>query len=230
MKNTHTGMVIRGLLYKEWLKLRYLGWVPFALLLIGVVDSFYDMYGAKSASGGLSLWHMVVFRSHMPFKPMQYLPLFAGVWLAAAQFAPEFLNRKSRLFFHLPVNEHRALFLSLAVGAGLLLVLGGTLCLVQGYIIILFMPREAASLAIATLAPWCLAGFMAYAITALIFIETSMVRRLWHAACGGVFLLALFNARDYGSYIEGLPWFGLITLFWFTTISGVLDRVKRGLS
>lgn len=230
MKNTVTAIAIRGLLYKEWLKLRYLGLIPFALLFIGLLASFYDMYGMKSAGGGLTLWQAVMLRAHMPFKPMQYLPLFAGVWLAAIQFAPECLNQRLRLFFHLPVNEHRALFLIMGVGAGLLLALSGILCLAGGWIICLFMPEEAARLVIATLLPWCLTGFIAYAATALILIETSVPRRLWYGAVGSIFVLGLLDGQDYGSYIGGLPWFGLLAAFWFAAVSGVLDRVKRGLS
>lgn len=230
MKNTETAIVIRGLLYKERLKLRYLGLIPFALLLIGLLASFYDMSGMKSAGGGLSLWQAVMFRAHMPFKPMQYLPLFSGVWLAAIQFAPECLNQRLRLFFHLPVNEHWALFLIMGVGAGLLLALSGILCLVEGWIICLFMPVEAAGLVIATLLPWCLAGLIAYAVTTLILIETSVPRRLWHGAAGSVFVLGLLDAQNYGSYIDGLPWFGLLAALWFAAVSGILNRVKRGLS
>ncbi|WP_168734205.1 hypothetical protein [Pseudothauera nasutitermitis] len=230
MKNMHATQAVRGLLYKEWIKLRYLGLVPFALLLVGLGDSFYDMHGMKSANGGLSLWNAVIFRSHMPFEPMRYLPLFSGVWLAAVQFVPECFNRRLRLFFHLPVNEHKALFLILGLGAGLLSALVGILCLAQACITSLFMPAEAARLSILTLAPWCLAGFIAYAATALILIETSPVRRLWHGGAGTVFVLALVDARGYGSHIDGLPWFGLIAALWFATISNVLDRAKRGSS
>lgn len=230
MRDMHATMAVRGLLYKEWIKLRYLGLLPFALLLIALGNSFYDMHGLKSANGGQALWHAVIFRSHMPFEAMRYLPLFSGVWLAAAQFASECRNRRLRLFFHLPVNEHKALFLILGLGAGLLSLLIGILCLAQVSITGLFMPAEAARLSILTLAPWCLAGFIAYAATALIFIETSVVRRLWHAGIATVFVLALIDGRGYGSHIDGLPWFGLIAVLWFVAISNVLDRVKRGRS
>ncbi|ENO86027.1 hypothetical protein [Thauera linaloolentis] len=228
MKNTHASMAVRGLLYKEWIKLRYLGLLPFALLLIALGDSFYDMHGLKSANGGQALWHAVIFRSHMPFEPMRYLPLSSGIWLAAVQFAPECLNRRLRLFFHLPVDEHKALCLILGLGAGLLSALTGGLCLAQAALISLFMPVEAARLSILALTPWCLAGFVAYAVTALIFIETSPVRRLWHAGIGAVFVLALTDARGYGSHVDGLPWFGLIAALWFAAIGNVLERAKRG--
>ncbi|MFT3757863.1 hypothetical protein [Thauera sp.] len=230
MKKTHAVMAMRGLLYKEWIKLRYLGLLPLALLLIALGNSFYDMHGMKSANGGQALWHAVIFRSHMPFETMRYLPLFSGVWLAAIQFAPECRNRRLRLFFHLPVNEHKALFLILGLGAGLLSLLVGILCLAQAGITSLFMPVEAARLSLLTLAPWCLAGFVAYAATALIFIETSVMRRLWHAGIAAVFVLALVDGRGYGSHIDGLPWFGLIAMLWFAAIGNVLDRVKRGRS
>lgn len=231
MNNTAThNLAIRGLLYKEWLKLRYLGWLPFALLLIGMLGTFHDLQGMKSASGGQALWNAVIYRNHMPFSSLRYLPLLAGVWLAAVQFAPECLNRRLRLFFHLPVNPHRALYLIMSVVVGLLGLLSGMLCLGLGWIFRLFMPVEVGSMVMLTLAPWCLVGFIGYAATALVLVETSTIRRLWHAAIGSIFAIGLLDAREYGSYIDGLPWFGLITLLWLCTHNGVLDRVKRGIA
>lgn len=221
-------MAVRGLLYKEWIKLRYLGLAPFALLLIGLGGSYYDMHGMKSANGGQPVWRMVMFQAHMPFKPMQYLMLLSGVWLAAVQFAPECLNRRLRLFFHLPVGEHRALFLIAGSGAALLAALSALLCLGQGWITAQFMPGQAARMAMLTLLPWCLAGFVSYAATALVLIESAPLRRAWHAAIGAVFALALCRAEGYGEYLSALPWFGLIVIAWFAALSGVLDRVKRG--
>lgn len=225
----HKTRPYRGLLYKEWIKLRYLGLVPFALLLIGLGEAFYSMSGHYQASGGASLWTQVLFRNKMFFDRMQYLPAFAGIWLAGAQFAPEFLNKRQRLFFHLPVNEHKALALMFTVGFALLALLTGIFCVAQAWTVRQFMPVETARMTVLTILPLCLAGFVAYVATALVLIEQRPWRRGWFGVVGYVFVMGLCGLSSYGRYIDNLPVFAALAVLLVLGIPGVLDRIKRGL-
>lgn len=226
----NTLLPYQGLLYKEWIKLRYLGLLPFALLLLALGESFYSMNNLHAASGGQSLWTQVLFRSRMYFERMQYLPLFTGIWLAGVQFLPECLNKRLRLFFHLPVHEQKALVLMLGTGFALLLGFSALFCVVQTHIVSRFLPTEVAQLTVQTILPLCLSGFVAYLATVLVLIEQRPWRRCWHAMLGYVLATALCNLNGYGRYVDNLPVFALLALALLLGLPGVLDRIRRGLT
>lgn len=220
--------VLQGLLLKEWIKLRLAGWLPFLLLLLGLVDAWHEMRGLKSAAGGARLWEQVLVRDQVYFDHLRYLPALAGAWWAAAQWWPECRDQRLRLFFHLPVDEQRVLTLVTGIGLALLALLALALCGGAGAIMAAFLPREAARMSVLTALPWCLAGIVAYAATAGLLIERRPLRRLWHGLVGAAFVLLLCGAGGHGRYIDHLPVFALLAGLWLLPLPALLERARRG--
>lgn len=225
MKTTHP---LLGLAYKEWLKLRYVVWLPFIAALIVLFFAYSEMLGLRTGHGSIAIWRMIVFKEEIPFKHLSYIPFISGILIAAAQWLPETLNKKIRLFFHIPVNPYKSLFLTQAIGVTVLLVIACILSFGMYFVTSLFLPIEVARLILLTILPWCIAGFIAYAVTAMFLIETHSLRRALYLLVGGVFIYALFKSETYGSYTNALPYFALIAFAFLVAMFSVLDRIKRG--
>ncbi len=220
--------VLQGLLFKEWIKLRLAAWLPFLLLLLGLLDAWQQMRGLKSAAGGAALWEQVLVRDKLYFEHLRYLPAFAGAWWAAAQWWPECRDHRLRLFFHLPVREQRALAVVAGIGLALLALLTAALCASSAAISAAFLPWEAARMTALTVLPWCLAGIVTYAATAGMLIERRPLRRLWHGLVGAAFVLLLCGASGHGRHIDHLPAFALLAGLWLLPLPALLDRARRG--
>ncbi|AFN35270.1 hypothetical protein [Taylorella equigenitalis] len=227
MENRRIASPYCGLIYKEWLKLRFICWLPFVLAFAVLAYSYFEMLGVQTAHGGVALWRMVVFKDEMPFKPIKYIPLVSGILIGAAQWLPETLNKKIRVFLHLPVNQYVALGLSLGVGLLFMIAISLLLIFGEGYLSTKFLPHEVSIYIMQTIVPWCIAGVIGYVVIAMTLIETKFVARLLYACVGAVFLKALFASDVYGTYINSSLYFVLVVLALLVAMFSLLDRVKR---
>lgn len=218
---------IVALVYKEWIKLRYGLWLPLLVISIAVAYSYFTLSDHKLSHGGLTLWRMIIVDGEMPFEHLRYLPLLTGVWISALQWWPEVSQKRLKLFFHLAVSHHVSLLLSLSIGVALLSTLFFIMVGGQAYVMSLFVPREVVSMTVLTLAPWCVAGVIAYISCTLLLLERRPLRRLVYVFMGTIFVRPLLKQVSYGYYQDNLILFGLIALAFMASVVSVMIAVKR---
>jgi hypothetical protein len=197
--------MFRAILYKEWIKLRLywallfiasLGFALFLSLRLRHVHQFYD---------AVSVWSAWIFKGYLFFHPYRYAPLAAGVVVGALQFLPETLNKRVRLALHLPLGEERVIshhLLAGLVALTLLLAPAAAIFAVTGWI---YFPVEFQRNLALTLAPWLLAGYSGYLLTATLLLETTWRYRVLYLLLGGAVLRLFFLDDFYDVYQRVLP-------------------------
>lgn len=117
------------------------------------------------------VWYRVLHLGAIPYASMKFLPIITGILFGAAQFLPEMRDERFRLSLHLPTPIYAMVgghifFGLLALG---IIILGDVASL--GGIMGLYFPREGVEIALWTVLPWSMAGFLGYLGTALGLLE-----------------------------------------------------------
>lgn len=222
--------MITPFLFKEWIKLRRLAWVPPVLVAGALVDAWLSMRGLRTNHGATQLWNALVYKQDIHFDKLAYALPLSGVWYACIQFLPECSGRRLRLLFHLPVSHWRALYLPAAVGLACVTVLsGGTLAGLWVILAVGFhLPAELALPMVQTALPWGLAALVAYLATATTIAEPSALRRLAVALAGFAFVSMLTQTAGFAGMTRSLGLYGLLCLLWLLPLEAAALRVKEG--
>ncbi len=181
-------MVVRSMIFKEWIKVRWflLLYTLLAMLAVGyIVIKVRHDFAFNEAK---NYWYLILFQGYVWFKYLKYIPLLGGLALAVAQYFPETVNKRIKLTFHLPVEENRSL---------LMMMQFGTLCLLASYLLLFLLflgfslfwfPKEIIWSAVVTVTPWFLAGYAAYYLGSLIILEPVWLRRILYFLVAAAFV------------------------------------------
>jgi hypothetical protein len=222
--------LFRAILFKEWIKLR-LYW---ALMLVGSVGfAAYlclRLRNVHQFHDAVSVWSAWMFKGYLFFAPFRYVPLGLGVALGALQFLPETLNKRVRLVLHLPLGEERVIshhLLAGLLGLGLVLLLAAALFALTGWV---YFPAEFQRNLWLTFAPWILAGFAGYLLTAALLLENAWRHRVLYLLLGGAALRLFFLGDFYDVYQRVLAGFALWTVALFLLPLLSSHRFRKGLA
>ncbi|NCC41464.1 MAG: hypothetical protein EOM21_18975 [Gammaproteobacteria bacterium] len=192
--------MLRAIMLKEWLKLR---WVWTAALLVHLGGLLYLLLALRhqfQVEHSEMIWYWAFELRRLLYTQIQFLPALTGAVLAVAQFGPEMLGGRFRLSLHLPVRGDLLVWSWVGFGA----LLGGLLALLDGvglyWIVGRWFPHEAAVSAVLTALPWLLGGWVAYFGTTLALLEPARARRLVYAGLTFALLALLYQARGYQEY------------------------------
>jgi hypothetical protein len=161
----------KSILYKEWLKLRWIFLISIALGIAVVGSIFLNVQHDFLFSGATNYWYSVLFMGLQYFSLLKYVPLAIGIAIGVAQYFPETVNKRIKLSFHLPINENKVLILMMLCGTASLLISFGTMFLLFWGLSSHFFPQEIVYAAIVSVTPWFLAGFVIYYLISLIVLE-----------------------------------------------------------
>jgi hypothetical protein len=220
--------MIPELFYKEWLKLR---WTVISLLTLFVAVLIYialyveNILRLNEATG---YWYNIIFRGTSYYGNLLYLPLLAGIAIAAMQFFPEIQRKRIKLTFHLPVDEYKALLNMTFFGAALLLALfiisfGGLI-----FIGSLFFPAQIIKSTAISITPWFLAGLSGYFLTAVVVLEPKWPRRIFFGVLAVGWLKLFLYSYFYEIYSRSLLTFAILILLQVTIILLPGHRFKKG--
>ncbi len=201
--------LIRPLLVREWLKTwRYFCGV-LAVNLAGWLFFWLELRRQLRLEHAEMVWYRGAHLGSVFFEDLRYLPLLAGIVIAAAQVVPELGGRRLRLMLHLP--HHRDLLLGCWIGIGSLLYLG--VALIDLALVLLVMrlhfPAEFLLPSMLTLTPWLLAGWFGYAGVLAVLLEPALGRRLFVLVACLLALPLYFQGSGYGWLAPALPWLPL---------------------
>lgn len=219
-----------ALLFKEWIKLRKLAWIPLLLIIGALVDAWLSLRGLRANHGPTPLWNALVYKQGIYFDKLAYVLPLAGVWYACVQYLPECSGKRLRLLFHLPTSHWRALYLPAAVGLACmaaisLLALGGLWAILA---LALRFPAELVGPMVETALPWTLAGAVAYLATAAVIAEPAGFRRLAIALAALAYISMLTPLLGFAVMTGSLVWYVLACLPWLLPLEAAAQRVKGG--
>ena len=202
----------KAVFFKEWLKVRICYLCAVAVVLAFTIYALMRISRIITLKGVGHVWELMIGRDMIFMDIMQYVFPVAGIALAAAQFAPEKLQKRMKLTLHLPVSQIRMTFTMLGVGAGILLALFASSAVVSGIYLSGIVPPELTGRILLTMTPWYLAGLAAYFLVAWIITEPTLYMRIIAALITVAVLRMFYLSADPESYNCALPMLAWATL------------------
>lgn len=183
----------KSILYKEWLKLKWIFLIFNILGIMAVISVFLNVQHDFKFLGATTYWYNFLFLGTQYFHLLKYVPLVIGIAIGVAQYFPETVNKRIKLSFHLPVNENKTLIVMMICGTFALMVSFGAMFLLFWGLSNHFFPQEIVYDAVVSVTPWFLAGFAIYYFISLIVLEP--VWKYW-------ILYGLIGYAFIGLYLE----------------------------
>ena len=101
--------MIQAIIYKEWLKLRWPVLIMTGIFILLIVKIALSVaYGMRFYEPN-TFWNEVIMRGYQFYTDIKYVPVLAGIVIAAAQYFPEISANRLKLTLHLPLNENKIL-------------------------------------------------------------------------------------------------------------------------
>ncbi len=221
-------MKLSGIIYKEWIKLR---WVLLGSLLIALFATGYVFLTVQhdlKFRSPTSYWNMVLFMSFSYYGYLKFIPLLIGLGMAITQFFPETINKRIKLTFHLPMNENQVLMQMVLFG--FICLFGISMFQLVIFIIFsnLFFPVEIITQATLSLIPWVLAGWFAYLWTTFLVLEPTWRKRVQYGIIGIACLFMFLIPAVMGAILPVIPYYLLIVIFCFPAIIYSGYRFRKG--
>lgn len=221
---------MKALLYKEWIKTRYL-FLLAAIILVAFTTYCQLRIGkVVSLRGATHVWEILLSRDNTFYESMRYVPLFSGILLALFQFVPEMQQKRLKLCLHLPVAQNKIIGSMLGFGVSLLIALFIATYLIIGLYLNPILAPELITRIMLTLLPWFIAGIAGYAFVAFTVLEPTWKRRLLNVLAG-IACVRLFYLSSYAeAYNRVIVWLLMITLaltgLSFLSVSRFKDGVQ----
>jgi len=217
----------KALIYKEWLKLKWtyliLAAISFLTLIYIAVSVAHDI----EFNSAKAIWGAIIYLKYPFFSDIKYIFIATGVVMAIVQFFPEMNSDRLKLTLHLPVEEKKLLLQMISIGVMFIAALFLVIVLSMIIISSIHFPSEITTSALATMAPWIIAGLVAYLAVSTIVVEPIWVKRIELLV---IFLGYLFFFDIQLDYSKSALLFLLVTGAFFSLfilISGY--HFKRGI-
>lgn len=216
------------ILYKEWLKTRWVLAGLLAVLLAALFYSFLNLTKVVEFRGADILWSTLVAKDTVLLELFRYMPAMAGGLLALAQFLPEVKQKRLKLTLHLPFPEGRMLLVMCLYGMASVALL----CALHAAACALLLHRwivwELVGRIVRTMLVWYLAGWAVYLWTAAICLEPTWRRRALLILLIGALVSLLFLSAVPEAYNSFLPWLCVYVLLSGVLVRGSVIRFKEG--
>ena len=220
--------MIRAILYKEWLKTR---WVVAGIALVGAGMLFYSFLNLAKVvqfRGTEILWSTLIAKDTVLLEAFKFIPAVAGLLLALAQWLPEIQQKRLKLTLHLPVRASVMTGCIIGYGLVVLAVFSALHAGICAAVLARWIPAELVSRILRTMLTWYLAGWAVYLWTCAICIEPTWRLRIVLAvlltALAGLFFLSGIPE----AYNGFLPWLALYTVASAVLVLGGTERFKEG--
>jgi hypothetical protein len=211
-------MLLRAIVLKEWLKIRWI-WLVTLLINLGVlIYLFADMRHQFQVEHSEMIWYWAFELRRLLYTTIKYLPAVSGALIAAAQFTPEMIGGRFRLSLHLPVHGHFIVWSWVGFGA----VMSGLLALLVAFglyaIVLIWFPHEAAVSAVLTSLPWLLGGWVTYFGVTLVLLEPQPMRRVVYLGLSLAYLALLYLEKGYQEYDHAILTLMVIALLFIPAV------------
>lgn len=212
------------LLYKEWLKVKWVIAGALLLFLLIAIYTFLTIRSAQIQTGANDVWYKFLFINPKFYQLYQLPPIIFGGVLAFFQFMPELNQKRLRLSLHLPMDQKQTLFIMIVFGETVLIF--GLFFLFLSFAIFtsFVLPAQLIHAGILSILPWGLAGILCYNYLVILLLEPVLTQRFFHF-CMGLVLIFYFLQN---AAMEGLN-YQLISMAIITFVSmvGILHTGNR---
>lgn len=217
------------ILYKEWLKTR---WVLLGILLVLAALTFYcflNLTKVVQIRGAELLWEALVTKETVLTEILRYVPALCGAILALAQWLPETHNKRLKLTLHLPYPQGKMLLMIAASGLLALALLFASHALVSAWVLSAWVPMELVGRVLRTMAVWYLAGWASYLFTSALCLEPTWKVRVLVLLVAAGLLRLLFLSGIPEAYNGFFPCLLLYVLLAGGLLYAGVARFKEGL-
>ena len=197
--------VFKRILYKERLKLRRIWPVLAGFNLLAGLYLFVETRHLFRMDHAEIVWYRTIELGHIYYGMLRYVPAATGLLLAVSQFLPEMRDERLRLSLHLPVRAHTMILSHMLVGSVLLAALTTVSAAALAAVTGIYFPRELVELALATAAPWFLAGWCCYLGAALALLEPGLKLRIFNLLLTAGLAAPLLAQAGPGVYADAFP-------------------------
>lgn len=218
----------KSILFKEWLKLRWILAICAAAGIAVIASIFFNLKHDISFSGATNYWYSILFMGNNYFLILKYIPLLIGLAVGVAQYFPETVNKRIKLSFHLPVEENRLLIIMMLSGTICLLMIFSIIFLLFWMVSIHFLPFEIVGAAVTSIIPWFLAGFVVYYFIGLVVLEPVWKYWILYGLIGYASLDLFLEAGIPGSAEPAVWKFLVMTLLLSTSLLFSANRFRKG--
>ena len=194
--------MLKAILYKEWIKLRWAVIVIAGLTVLSLAYSIGMINYYVEFQGAFQNW-MYVFGKSLLLKNIVFvkvLPLITGLAFALLQFVPEMTNKRMRLSYHLPISEKKLLLASVGIGYLFLLIEIVILFLGLWLVVSMTYPAEMVQKALMSTVPWFLGGSAMYFMASFIILEPTWLHRIIYGIAAYGLIELNFRASTYDQY------------------------------
>lgn len=164
-------IILKHLIYKEWLKTRWFASIAMLLNLGVVIYIFVSLRSSFISAGGVAYLSSLMTYKTQFFSLYRYIPLAVALLIGLSQFVPEVTEKRIKLALHLPLNNLRIIYTMVLYGFVLLLAIILPGILIFTGLISIYLPAEITVPILQTMCPWILGGFCAYFLIAMIAME-----------------------------------------------------------
>lgn len=221
--------MLQALFYKEWCKTKRIVYILSLLFLGVVIYTFINTDQIFRISGATNVWSNTIIKSiSIVPQVLMWIPTLAGLLLAFSQFIPEMIEKRFKLTLHLPMSENKILSISLLYGILVLLslyIFTFVLLIIGSYI---YYPAEIVSMMIYQVAPWFVAGIIAYIFATWVTLEPTWRQRIFNVLIGLSILSLLFTDARPGAYNYFMPYALIIGLLSISFTFYSAARFKDG--
>jgi len=219
----------RALLYKEWIKIRWVMLIASGISIWALVQLVLVFRENFEFVDAMKIWTNVIHRKLIFYSNLKYNAIIGGVDIALVQFVPETMKKRLRLLFHLPLNYNRSLYFMMTVGimCTIFVILMNMVCLV--FIISSYFPSELVLSAIITSAPWFFSGIVAYLATVLVIVEPVWWRRFVYCVVSFSVVTLFFEGSGYNSFEQSFWKYAFVGALFLFTVMLPAFRFKRGI-
>ena len=221
--------MIKSLIYKEWLKSRFVI-LCMAILLFGFTAYDFLALSKNAELGGYRfLWEYAVSKNSILVDNLIHLPVVCGVLLALAQFVPESYRKCLKLTLHLPLSQSVTVTVMQGYGVCVLVLLFA----LQSLSLLLFLGHylviDVVWRILFSMLTWFCAGVCAYLWTSALCLEPSWKMKVIEVVLMGAVLSSFYLSSAQMAYRSGiLPMFVVTTLLASLLIHYSVRRFKDG--
>lgn len=197
--------MIRALIYKEWLKTR---WVLLGALILQCGTVGYCMlkvFRAISMRGIDHIWEVMIGRDAIFVDMLTWIPAIVGLVLAIAQFVPEMKRKCLKLTLYLPAARLSMVMTMIGYGIVSLLILMAIDYLVVWLSLSPVMARELVSRILMAMLPWHLAGICTYVLASWVILEPTWRMRVCWGIVAAIVISVFFLGNHPTSYDRFWP-------------------------
>ena len=220
--------MIQAIIYKEWLKLRWPVLIMTGIFILLIVKIALSVaYGMRFYEPN-TFWNEVIMRGYQFYTDIKYVPVLAGIVIAAAQYFPEISANRLKLTLHLPLNENKILISMVSFGTIILLAIFLFSWSLLSVVASFYFPFQVLQSVWFTSLPWFMAGIIFYWALAMVVIEPVWIRRIIMMIISYGIIDALFYGDNFNQYQHSWFWFLLLGSAFSISILYSAQRFRKG--